>query len=222
MRKEKNRASEYPLEDKDVKALVNATETTRNKVIIELLAFTACRREELVLLRIKDINLELEQINMPTVKQEPRSKGDKERSKAEKINTAYEYARRIPIINNDLKRDIKTLMAEMAATKNITPTNRLIQSRQSDSMTCTMINIIVARVSDAAGITSPNPERKHVHPHMLRHTFVRYAQKMEVSPKIIQQMLGHSSINTTFDMYGKPTWEDRKDELKKMKEYGLS
>jgi len=59
MRKEKNKASEYPLEDKDVKTLINATETTRNKVIIELLAFTACRREELVLLRIKDINLDL-------------------------------------------------------------------------------------------------------------------------------------------------------------------
>ena len=103
MKKQKHKASEYTLDEQDVKAIINATETTRDKVIIELLAFTGCRRSELVLLRIKDINLELEQINMPTVKQEPREKGEEEKTKSERIKIAYEYSRRIPIINADLK-----------------------------------------------------------------------------------------------------------------------
>ncbi len=119
MKKQKHKASEYTLDSEDVKAIINATETTRDKVIIELLAFTGCRRSELVLLRIKDINLELEQINMPTVKQEPKGEDDEPKTKAQRQKIAYDYARRIPIINADLKRDLKTNMAELKATREI-------------------------------------------------------------------------------------------------------
>ena len=119
MRKERNKASEYTLNTEDVKSIINATETTRDKVILELLAFTGCRRSELVLLRIKDINLELEQINMPTVKQEPKGEDEEKKTKSERMKIAYEYARSIPIIKNDIKRDLKTITAELNATREI-------------------------------------------------------------------------------------------------------
>jgi integrase len=119
MKKQKHKASEYTLDSDDVKKIINATETTRDKIIIELLAFTGCRRSELILLRIKDINLELEQINMPTVKQEPRKNDDEPKTIAQREKLAYEYARRIPIINADLKRDLKTLIAELSATRDV-------------------------------------------------------------------------------------------------------
>jgi integrase len=219
MKKQKNKASEYTLNSHDVRAIINATETTRDKVIIELLAFTGCRRSELVLLRIKDINLDLEQINMPTVKQEPKKKNDDPKTKVQREKLAYDYARRIPIINNDLKRDLKTIIAELNATRDIIPSSRLIQSRQAKSLTQTMINIIVANAANRAGVTSPNPERKHVHPHIFRHTFVRYALKAGMNFKVIQELLGHSRIETTFNLYGHPSWEDTKDEVKKMSGY---
>ena len=214
MKKLRSKASEYTLEDEDIKAIINATETTRDKVIIELLAFTGCRRSELVLLRIKDINFDLDMIYMPTVKQEHISDINREK-------LAYNYARRMPIINADLKRDLKTIIAELSATRDIIPSSRLIQSRQAKSMTQTMINIIVANAAKRAGVKSPNPERKHVHPHMFRHTFVRYALRAGMNFKVIQELLGHSRIETTFNLYGHPSWEDTKDEVKKMSGYGL-
>jgi len=221
MKKQKNKASEYTLNSEDVRAIINATETTRDKVIIELLAFTGCRRSELVLLRIKDINLDLEQINMPTVKQEPKGKNDEPRTKAQGEKLAYDYARRIPIINNDLKRDLKTILAELNTTRDTVPSSRLIQSRQAKSLTQTMINIIVANAANHAGVKSPNPDRKNVNPHIFRHTFVRYALKYGMNFKVIQELLGHSKIETTFNMYGHPSWEDTKDEVKKMSGYGI-
>ena len=214
MKKQKHKASEYTLDTEDIKAIINATETTRDKVIIELLAFTGCRRTELVLLRIKDINFELDMINMPTVKQEHKSDINREK-------LAYNYARRIPIINADLKRDLKTIIAELKATRDIIPSSRLIQSRQAKSLTQTMVNIIVANAARRAGVNSPNPDRKNAHPHMFRHTFVRYALKSGMNFKVIQELLGHSKIETTFNLYGHPSWEDTKDELKKMSGYGV-
>ena len=210
MKKQGSKASEYTLNDEDIKAIINATETTRDKVIIELLAFTGCRRSELVLLRIKDINFDLDMINMPTVKQEHKSDMSREK-------LAYNYARRIPIINADLKRDLKTIIAELKATREIMPSSRLIESRQAKSLTQTMINIIVADAAKKAGVNSPNPIRKHVHPHMFRHTFVRYGLKCGMNFKVIQELLGHSRIETTFNLYGHPSWEDTKEEAMKMK-----
>ena len=220
MRKERNKASEYTLNTEDVKAIINATGTTRDKVIIELLAFTGCRRSELVLLRIKDINFDIDMINMPTVKQDPKAEDEEKKTKSERIKIAYEYTRRIPIINADLKRDLKTSIAELTATKEITPSSRLIQSRQAKSLTQTMINIIVADAAKKAGVKSPNPDRKNVHPHMFRHTLVRYARKKGVDFKTIQEIVGHSDISTTMNMYGHPTWKDTVEEAKKMKGFG--
>ena len=209
-----SKASEYTLDEKDVHAIINATKTLRDKLIIELLAFTGCRRTELVLLRFKDINLDIDQIDMPTVKQD---KG----STTERTTVAYHHVRRIPIINTDLKRDLHAYMEVLQAKRHITPTSRLIQSRQSNSITETMINNIVANTAKTANISSPNPDRKQVHPHQFRHTFVRYARKYGLDFKTIQELVGHASINTTMDLYGHPTWEDTKQEMSKMKGFGV-
>ena len=57
-----SKASEYILTSENVRDIINATKSIRDKVIIELLAFTGCRRSELVLLRVMDINLDIDQI----------------------------------------------------------------------------------------------------------------------------------------------------------------
>lgn len=213
--KKKNLASDYSLSSEEVKAIINGTKTTRDKVIIELLAFTGCRRSELVLLRVVDINFALKMINMPTVKQEQNSNEDR-------INLAYKYARRIPIINNDLYRDLQTLLAELRATKWLSPKDRLIRSRQANNLSQAMVNNIVADAAKRAGVKSPNPDRKQVHPHMFRHTFVRYALKSGMNFKVIQSLLGHSKIETTLNLYGHPSWEDTRDEMKKFGvDYGI-
>jgi len=215
-----SQASEYPLNEGDVRAIINATDTTRDKLIIELLAFTGCRRSELVLLRVMDIKLELNMIMMPTVKQEKRGKDAEMLSKDDRKHIAYEHIRRIPIINDDLKRDLISHMEMMKLKRHITPTSRLIQSRQKESISEVMVNNIVKSASEKAGVKSPNPNRKYVHPHMFRHTFVRYARKNSLDYVAIQEIVGHSDISTTMGMYGKPTWQDKVEEAKKMKDFG--
>ena len=190
MKHSKSEASEYTLNEEDVIVIINATKSTRDKLIIELLAFTGCRRSELVLLRFMDISIEHDMIMMPTVKQE---KGEKSK---DRTIIAYEHRRRIPIINNDLKRDLQVYTELLKVKRHITPTSRLIQSREKESITEVMINNIVGESAKRAGIKSPNPNRKHVHPHMFRHTFVRYARKYGLDFKQIQdepQMEGRPS-----------------------------
>jgi integrase len=58
-------------------------------------------------------------------------------------------------------------------------------------------NVIPAidRACKAAGI------KKHVYPHLLRHTLATHLMEMNVNIKVIQRILGHSRESTTADMY---------------------
>lgn len=201
-------ASKYTLDSTDVKKIIGATESIRDKVIIEMLAFTGCRRAELCLLRIKDVDLENERIMMPTVKQ-----GE----------NALNHLREIPILNTDLKRDLRAYI-ELLNTKypRLGLEDKLVQSQntKAQGITTTMVSIIVRDTAKRAGVKSPNPNRKWVQPHLFRHTFVRYAIKCGLNFKVIQQIVGHADISTTMGLYGEPSWDDKKEELKKMEGFG--
>ena len=41
--------------------------------------------------------------------------------------------------------------------------------------------------------------------HALRHTFATLAMEANVHPKIVSEMLGHASIQTTLDLYSHPS-----------------
>jgi len=228
MQKPKSEAAEYPLNEEDVKKIIDATRTNRDKIIIELLAFTGCRREELCLLRIMDIKMEHDVIMMPTVKQEKalpqpkrtKSKEEKKKFKAQRIKIAYDYRRRVPIINSNLRRDLLSYIQQLKKERRVISTDRLIWSKKAESISEVQINNIVADCAERANVTSPNPKRKHVHPHMFRHTFVRYAKKFGLDYKLISQIVGHTNLSTTMDMYGDLTWDEKVTEAKKMEEFG--
>lgn len=223
------KASAFTLDEADVSKIINNAPTAkqyvwemRNRLILELLAFTGCRRRELVLLRFMDIDFERDMILMPTVKQEKRGEDDEELSPEERINIAYKNKRNVPIMNDGLRRDLKTYMELIKEKRKIIDTERLIQSRQSKSISEPMVNNIVAKAGENAGITVPNPSRKHIHPHMFRHTFVRYARKKGVEYKTIQKIIGHENISTTLDLYGDSTWDDIVEDMEKMKDFANS
>ena len=64
---------------------------------------------------------------------------------------------------------------------------------------------IVIRAAQAAGIDSPDPTRKHVTPHLFRHTWARHALDAGVDMRVVQHWLGHASYSTTADTYGTPS-----------------
>ena len=64
-------------------------------------------------------------------------------------------------------------------------------------------------------MSHPNPEKNRLNPHLFRHSFVRNAISLGANIDKIQQILGHASIRTTIDVYGKPSVEAVQDEYDK-------
>ena len=206
-----SKASTYQLTEEDIHRMISVASNRRDRLIIELLAFTGCRRLELVLLRRCDIILDKNIIQMPTVKR--------------RTGTPYDNCRTVPIINEKLKLDLESYLEITDAKYKPSGYSKLIQSdqnRNKDGLDEVRINQIVAEIADQAGVRSPNPNRKHVHPHMFRHNFVRYARRFGLNFKVISQIIGHGSVATTFDIYGIPDEDEIITEAQKMRGYGES
>nr|DAJ42684.1 MAG TPA: Integrase [Caudoviricetes sp.] len=67
-------------------------------------------------------------------------------------------------------------------------------------------------------INNPNNyiEFKHCYMHSLRHTFATRCIEKGIQPKTLQRILGHSTIQTTMDLYVHVTDEFMCEEIKKM------
>ena len=51
--------------------------------------------------------------------------------------------------------------------------------------------------------------------HTLRHTFATRAIEAGMKPKTLQEILGHSNINTTMNLYVHITEDEKKKEIQK-------
>jgi len=204
-------ASKYQLSEEEIRRIISSALCLRNRLVIELLellAFTGCRRGELVLLRRMDINLEKSIILVPTIKR--------------REATPFDNIRTIPIINEGLKRDLESYLEITELKFHPNPNDKLIrgiQNKEKPGLDCVRINQIVAESAERAGVKSPNPHRKHVHPHMFRHNFVRFARRSGINFKVISQLIGHQSVATTMDLYGVPDEQEIIEESKKMANY---
>jgi len=198
---------EIPVET--IHRLISSARNQRDRLVVELLVYTACRRSEIILLRRKDIILQQNLIMMPTVKH--------------KDHDAYKHRRPIPIFDEKLKIDLQTYMELTGLKFHLNEEDRLIhsiQNRKKSDLNPATINKILRQTAKRAGVSSPDVEvRKYLSPHLLRHGFVRFARQRKMDYKIIQEVLGHSDIRTTFNMYGKPTIDEIRTDIKKMQGY---
>jgi site-specific recombinase XerD len=69
------------------------------------------------------------------------------------------------------------------------------------------VNKIVRRAAERAGVKSPDPTKKGVNPHLLRHSFGRHWLDAGGDLRALSYMLGHSSVAVTADVYGSPSQE---------------
>lgn len=69
-------------------------------------------------------------------------------------------------------------------------------------MSLRMVNHIIEKTGDVAGIENPNPARAHLNPHLFRHSIARFLKSKGFTAEWIQNFLGHESYKTTMDMYG--------------------
>ena len=201
--------SRLEIPEESIHKLLQYARNQRDRLVLELLIFTAARRLEIVLLRRKDILLDQNLILMPTVK---RKGGD-----------PYKYRRPIPIFDDKMRIDLETYMQLTMLKFHCNEEDMLIhsiQSRKKVGLNAATINKIVRETAERAGISSPDKEiRKYLSPHLMRHTFVRIARQRKMDYKIIQEILGHKDIKSTFNMYGKPSIDEIRSEIRKMEGY---
>lgn len=79
------------------------------------------------------------------------------------------------------------------------------------------INQILHSVGDIANIKNPNPRKKHINPHLFRHTQSRHLKNAGFTMEFVQNYLGHKSIKTTMDIYGKASLQDMEAEAEKVR-----
>jgi integrase len=140
-----------------------------------MLAYMGIRREELINITVSDINLNNQLIRIV-------GKGQKERP--------------VPI-THDLRIDIKEHL-------NGRKRGYLFQAKKKKGAPLEIgrINSICKDIGIAAKVKNPNPKSNNIHPHLLRHTFSHLCLDKGMDWPTLRDILGHSSITITLDLYG--------------------
>lgn len=146
----------------------------RDAAILELLYGTGMRVSELIGLQQDALFFEIGFIRVT-------GKGDKER-----LVPAGEPARRA--LEHYLE-EARPLLLE--SVKTVRSRNRLFLNRRGGPLSRVSVWNIVKKYAGQAGI------RKNVYPHIFRHSFATHLLEGGADLRAVQEMLGHSSINTT-------------------------
>jgi len=150
---------------------LSKTEGHRNLAIIETLYSTGLRVSELINLQISDIDIN---------------------NKFLKITGKGNKTRIVPISDLMLKYIsfyIENMRNFLTISKQYQ--NYLFLNRRARPLTRVMIFTIVKQIAEIAGIT------KSISPHTFRHSFATHLVEGGADLRVVQEMLGHSSILTT-------------------------
>jgi integrase/recombinase XerD len=180
----------YYLSLEEVNKIIDAAQNLRESVILKILARTGMRRFELANLRVKDVDIEGKKIFIQ------RGKNGKPRA--------------VPVDDDT----IQTIKFYVGARKH----GKLIQSNNKthDGIDVSRINAIIRKAAEQAGVQNPDPMRKHMNPHIFRHSFVRNMIKLGMPPNYVQQVVGHSDIRITLQMYGIPSFMDVQEKYQEL------
>ena len=159
----------------EMEKLLNAIDTSelegiRDKLIIELLYSTGIRVSELVNIKIQDIKIKENQINIL-------GKGNKER---------------IVLFGEKAKESIKIyLNAYKEYFEGNILNNYLLINKKGKQLSTNKIELIVKDVLRKSAL------KLNISPHTLRHSFATHLINRGADLRSIQEMLGHSDISTT-------------------------
>jgi integrase/recombinase XerC len=146
----------------------------RDQLIIELMFATGLRASEVINLTLQSFNLN-ERFLMVL------GKGKKERM--------VPFTDRVQVL---LRNYLNGLRKELLAKrKSSQPTNILFLNAQGNKLTIQGLRYILLSIEKKTG------EYVNLHPHLLRHSFATYLLEKGANLRVIQELLGHESINTT-------------------------
>jgi len=176
------------LTPEDVRKLLDATPEGWSRLLIATACLTGARKGELLALQHEDWSLEKQTITIKRtlydgVLQEPKSMRSV-RVLPMPASVAHMYETLVPI--------------------GIEPSNFVFRQADGTPLANGTPNRILNRALEKAGL-------EKVTFHALRHTFVALAVAGGVPIKVIQELAGHASIQTTLDRYGHLLPESRAD-----------
>jgi integrase len=168
------RNSEFNLSPADIGRLIRGARRERDRLMVEILAYTGIRRGELRMLRKGDLDAEESRLIIR------RGKGGKQRVVFVPASLSQSLARYAEGHESDL----------------------LFPGRSGGPMSLRNVNYVIGRVGRDAAVRTPNPRYRTVGPHLLRHSFARNWKRRGGSIESLQKILGHASVKTTLDCYG--------------------
>ena len=181
MKRTQNKASEFTLPKDQVESLILAGESLHDRTLLKVLYHCALRRAEAASLDVRDLNLSMARLHVVA------GKGDKERT--------------VPVVLS-LISDL-AILTEGRRAGPVFLCNDFFTNKEG--MTPKTVSEVVAKAGRKAGLQNPNPRRKRINPHLLRHSFARHYLDAGGSLRTLSYILGHSSISTTGDVYGTPS-----------------
>jgi integrase/recombinase XerC len=144
----------------------------RDQVILEILYYSGIRVSELVGIKLTDINFAERIIRI-------KGKGNKERI----VPFTKECGETIQFY-------VKNIRSELIK-KAITDSTILILNNNGQKLTTRGVEYILKKIDEDIGLNYG------LHPHLLRHSFASHLLSNGADLRIIQELLGHESINAT-------------------------
>lgn len=157
----------YILSREEVNRLIECTINPKHKAILAVLYSSGIRRDELLHIRLTDIDTSRKVIRISA------GKGN---------------------VDRDVLLATKTLSLLRNYYRCVypKPSTYLFESRtEGKPYSASSVRMIVRKAAIRAGIT------KQIHPHSLRHAFATHLMEQGQNLKIIQQLLGHRSLRST-------------------------
>jgi len=181
--------SQFALKPAEVRKVIYACTSPRDRCLVATLAVTGMRRAEVAALDVRDLDFAARRITIRA------GKGNKQRT--------------IPI-TEALSSDLRLLVGKR-------PTGPLFLSNRVAALTTRQVNRIVSRAGDLAGVKHPNPSSDgHLTCHLFRHTFARHWKQRGGDIESLAQILGHASSSTTVDLYGTLSIDDVQEHYEKL------
>jgi len=172
--------AEYHLTAGQMVRIIEAGRGFRDRVLLQMLAETGMRRAEVASLNIEDIQW---RECLLVVRQ---GKGNK--------------LRLVP-----MTRSLSTNLAQLVGSQQAGP---VFKSRRGIQLSLRQVNRIVADAGKQARVNNPNPKYKNITPHLFRHSFARLWKERGGDIEALSKIMGHSSVRTTWDLYGKSSLSD--------------
>ncbi len=172
----------YHLTLKQVLKIIKSCLKKRDSILIQTLAFTGMRRAEVTALTVHDIQWNKSLLLIR------HGKGNKQRL--------------VPI-PKELLDNLKNLLENRSS-------GAIFQNRSGIGLSTRQVNRIIVNAGKKAGVENPNPKYENITCHLFRHTFARLWKEKQGSIETLSTILGHESVRTTWDVYGKESLEDIK------------